>query len=37
MNKDITSALPLSAMDYIPTPNEDALSITGLVKEHGRI
>ncbi|MGN0384413.1 MAG: DUF3892 domain-containing protein [Lachnospiraceae bacterium] len=37
MNKDITSALPLAAMDYIPTPNEDALSITGLVKEHGRI
>ena len=37
MNKDITSALPMAAMDDIPTPKEDAVSITGLVKEKGRI
>lgn len=27
----------MNAMDEIPTPNQDALSITGLVKEHGRV
>lgn len=37
MNKDATSALPMAAMDNIPTPHEDAVSITGLVKEKGRI
>lgn len=26
MNKDITSALPMAAMDDIPTPKEDAVS-----------
>ena len=29
--------LPRAAMDEIPTPNDDALSITGLVKKRGRI
>lgn len=29
--------LPRAAMDEIPTPKDDALSITGLVKKRGRI
>ena len=33
----LASALPKAALDEIPTPKEDALSITGLVKEKGRI
>lgn len=33
----LSSALPKAALDEIPTPKEDALSITGLVKEKGRI
>jgi len=33
----LASALPKAALDEIPTPNENALSITGLVKEKGRI
>lgn len=37
MNEKIASALPLTAMDEIPTPNSDAVTITGLVKERGRI
>lgn len=37
MNNNRTSSLPLAAMDDIPTPKDDALTITGLVKEHGRI
>ncbi|MGN0436920.1 MAG: DUF3892 domain-containing protein [Lachnospiraceae bacterium] len=37
MNQNVTSSLPLAAMDDIPTPNQDAVSITGLVKESGRI
>ena len=37
MNEKIASALPLAAMDEIPTPNSDAVTITGLVKERGRI
>ena len=36
MNKD-NSSLPLAAMDDIPTPKGDALSITGLVKEKGKV
>lgn len=36
MNKD-NSSLPLAAMDDIPTPKDDALSITGLVKEKGKV
>ena len=37
MNEKIASALPLAAMDEIPNPNSDAVTITGLVKERGRI
>lgn len=37
MNQIPTSSLPLAAMDDIPTPQSDALSITGLVKKSGRI
>ncbi|MBR1703719.1 MAG: DUF3892 domain-containing protein [Lachnospiraceae bacterium] len=33
----LSSALPRAALDDIPSPKEDALSITGLVKEKGRI
>ena len=33
----LASALPKAALDEIPTPKENALSITGLVKEKGRI
>lgn len=33
----LSSALPRAALDDIPTPKENALSITGLVKEKGRI
>lgn len=31
------STLPQAALDEIPTPNKDAVSITGLVKKSGRI
>ena len=37
MIKNVTSELPLAAMDEIPTPKEDAVTITGLVKKSGRI
>lgn len=37
MNDNISSALPKAALDEIPTPNADAVSITGLVKEKGRV
>lgn len=37
MIKNATSELPLAAMDEIPTPKEDAVTITGLVKNSGRI
>lgn len=37
MNKNISSELPKAAMDEIPTPKADAVSITGLVKNGGRI
>ena len=33
----LSSALPKAALDDIPTPKENALSITGLVKDKGRI
>lgn len=33
----LASALPKAALDEIPTPKENALSITGLVKEKGRV
>lgn len=37
MNNDLSNALPKAALDEIPTPREDALSITGLVKDNGRV
>lgn len=37
MNQTRSSSLPMAAMDEIPTPNADAVSITGLVKDNGRI
>lgn len=37
MNKNMSSELPKAAMDEIPTPKSDAVSITGLVKEKGRV
>lgn len=37
MNQNISSSLPMAAMDDIPTPNANAVSITGLVKDNGRI
>ncbi|QOX65918.1 DUF3892 domain-containing protein [Anoxybacterium hadale] len=35
-NADL-SRLPMLAMEYIPTPNENAKKIVALVKEQGRI
>ena len=32
-----SSELPKAAMDEIPTPKEDAMTITGLVKEGGSV
>lgn len=37
MNTDLRKELPKLALDDIPTPQADAVKITGLVKEHGRI
>lgn len=37
MKKENRSELPKFAMDEIPTPGADAVSITGLVKKSGRI
>lgn len=37
MNSEIIHELPKLALDEIPTPDADAVSITGLVKEKGRI
>lgn len=37
MDQELSSALPKAAMDQIPTPNENAVSITGIVKKRGRI
>ncbi len=36
-NKESNTALPKAALDDIPTPNADAASITGLVKQRGKI
>lgn len=36
MNENISAALPRAALDEIPTPKPDAVSITGLVKSKGR-
>lgn len=37
MDKTLRSELPKLALDDIPTPAPDAVSITGLVKHRGRI
>lgn len=37
MNENLSTALPKAALDEIPTPEADAVSITGLVKTSGRI
>lgn len=37
MNENISTAFPKAALDEIPTPEADAVSITGLVKTSGRI
>ncbi len=37
MDKTLRSELPKLAMDEIPSPREDAVTITGLVKQSGRI
>lgn len=38
MDKDsIASKLPMMALDEVPTPKEDAQSITALVKKSGRV
>lgn len=37
MNQNRTSELAKAALDDIPTPDKDAVTITGLVKEHGKI
>lgn len=33
MNNNLSTTLPLAAMDQIPEPNSDAVTITGLVKK----
>lgn len=37
MKSELNTALPKLAMDEIPTPDADAVSITALVKKHGRV
>lgn len=37
MKENISAALPKAALDEIPTPGSDAVTITGLVKSKGRI
>ena len=37
MDSENRSELPKAALDEIPTPDQDALSITGLVKKSGKI
>lgn len=37
MNNNLSTTLPLAAMDQIPEPNSDAVTITGLVKKRGRV
>jgi len=37
MDNKMSTELPKLAMDDIPTPDADAVSITGLVKKSGRV
>lgn len=37
MKENLSTALPKAALDEIPSPSADAVSITGLVKSKGRI
>lgn len=37
INESLRQELPKLALDDIPTPKKDAVSITGLVKHRGRI
>ena len=37
MEENLSSILPKAALDDIPTPKDDAVSITGLVKQKGKI
>ena len=37
MEEKLSSTLPKAALDDIPTPKNDAVSITGLVKQKGKI
>lgn len=37
MNSELRTELPKLALDDIPTPDADAVTITGLVKHRGRI
>ena len=37
MSEKLSTVLPLAAMDEIPIPASDAVTITGLVKKRGRI
>ena len=37
MIKNVSTTLPKAALDEIPVPTSDAVSITGLVKSGGRI
>lgn len=37
MNEKLSDTLPKNAMDEIPTPKASAVSITGLVKEGGKV
>ncbi len=37
MDENRTASLPKNALDEIPTPNPNAVTITGLVKSNGRI
>ncbi|MCD7837094.1 MAG: DUF3892 domain-containing protein [Lachnospiraceae bacterium] len=37
MNENISVELPKAALDEIPTPKSDAVTITGLVKSGGRV
>ena len=37
MKDSISNILPMAALDDIPTPKDDAVTITGLVKKRGRI
>lgn len=37
MENNINEVLPMNALSEIPTPNENAKQIVGLVKEQGRV